>query len=303
MHITKKRLQKYHKIYEKLYEDPFITQGSIAKNTKTARSTVSRYIAEMCEQSMLKGPMLFVKPARNYHEYAAFLEFEQPFLTYRCFKELPHVISGTLNCGKWNMTVISEKPINFPRLQGFHNCLLQNVKGAISLSKVTVLDWNQSMQKIQDALQPPKEKTTLYKEIVNNPWNKKEWTLFDAFKHNTRIKILPIVREYNVRYEAVEKWISQLHQFANVQPAFYPHGLLNYSVSDFLFQSPYQTQLKAILGLLPSTGVFFPVGEYLFSRLFTLSKREEADLFSLLHQLEEKGYFTKFHFAKALFTL
>ena len=302
MRTTERRLQKYHTIYEQLYENPSATQSSIAQNTATARSTVSRCLAEMYEHSILKGPMLFVNPAQNYHEYATFLEFEQPFLTYECFKEFSHVISGTLNCGKWNTTVISEKPINFSRLQGFRTCLLHNVKGATSLSKVEILDWNQSMEKIQDILQPPREKTTLYREISHNPWNKKEWTLFDAFKHNTRVKVLSIVREHNVRYGTVEKWFSHLHQFANVQPAFYPHGLNNYSVSDFLFQSDYQKQLKAILGLLPSTGVFFPVGEYLFSRLFTLSKKEETDLFSLIHQLEEKGYFTKFHFAKALFT-
>ena len=302
MRTTKRRLEKYHTIYEQLYENPSATQSSIAQNTTTARNTVSRYLAEMYEHSMLKGPMLFVKPAQNYRQYAAFLEFEHPLLTYECFKEFPSVISGTLNCGKWNMTVISERSINLPRLQGFQTCLLHNVKGGTSLSKVVVLDWDQSMESISDALQPPKEKTTLYREIVNNPWNKKEWTLFHAFKHNTRIKVLPIVRKHNVRYETVKKWFSHLHQFANIQPAFYPHGLHNYSVSDFLFQSDYQTQLKDILGLLPSTGVFFPVGEYLFSRLFTSSKREEADLFSLIHQIEEKGYFTEFHFAKALFT-
>ncbi len=55
-----KRLPRYHLIYEEMHENPLIPIYQITKRTGIARSTVSRYLEEMYEHSILKGPMLLI---------------------------------------------------------------------------------------------------------------------------------------------------------------------------------------------------------------------------------------------------
>jgi len=278
-----------------------MSQNQIARNTGIPRSSVSRYLEEMYKRSIMKGPQIFVKPAQNYHLYASFCQFEDPYAVYKGLKGLPHVLYRSWNCGRWNMTLISDTLINLPLLKGFQTCIHQGVKSVTYLPKVTTLDWDNSMKKIQQTISTPKKKTTLYEEIPINPWNEQEWILYSEFKDNTRVQALPILRKHKIRYETVEKWISELPQYTTIHTGFYPQEIGNYFASDFLFQSDYHKQLINILGLLPSTSVFFSVGCYLLARLFVLAKREENDLFSLFNQLKGRGYFTDFYFARALF--
>ncbi len=80
----RKSLQKYYRIYEQIYENPLIPSYQISKNTGISRNTISRYLTDMYEHSLIKGPMIFVKPARNWHHYAAFLRFENPTDLHSC---------------------------------------------------------------------------------------------------------------------------------------------------------------------------------------------------------------------------
>ncbi len=73
-----KRLPRYYLVYEEVHKNPFVPIYQITKRTGIARSTVSRYLEEMYERSILKGPLLFLNPAENYHEYVAFVKFENP---------------------------------------------------------------------------------------------------------------------------------------------------------------------------------------------------------------------------------
>ncbi|MBU7046179.1 MAG: hypothetical protein HXS54_07040, partial [Theionarchaea archaeon] len=73
-------------------------------------------------------------------------------------------------------------------------------------------------------------------------------------------------------------------------------------VFDFLFRTEYQKQLADILGMLPSTSLFFSVGPYLMARLSLLSKNEKDELFSFIYSLGEEGYFTDFHQASVVST-
>ncbi len=60
MRGLKKRMLGYHKVYEQLYEYPLLLIREITKNTGISRNTVSRYIHEMYEFSILKGPLIFL---------------------------------------------------------------------------------------------------------------------------------------------------------------------------------------------------------------------------------------------------
>ncbi len=301
MAVKKKRLKNYFKIYGEIYENPSISWSQIRENTGISRSSVYRYLKEMYSNSIMQGPSIFVKPAENYLLCASFCVFRNPCKTYKRLGELPNILFRSLNCGEWNITLTSDRALNFSVLKNFRTCIFQDAKSVTYLPRVTSLNWNQSMERIYTELSPPKEKTSLYEEMPPIPWGVKEWKLFHAFKKNTRVQTLKVVKKCHLRYETFQKWFSELPQVAHIYPAFYPEGIYNYFSSDFLFQSDYHHQLSTILGLLPSTSIFFSVGDYLFARLFVLNKKEEEDLFSLIFMLKEKSYITGFHFAKSLY--
>jgi DNA-binding Lrp family transcriptional regulator len=291
----KKKVPKYHKIYKHLYDDPCIPLYKIAKTTHISRSTVSRYLAEMYELSILQGPMIFVKPAENYHHYAAFLKFDHPLSAYKQFEGFPKVISRSLCSGKWNLMLICQQPMDFSELKGFQDCLVQNIKGVTHFSKVESLDWKHSLTKMHSLIHPPATPTTLYSEIKENSWGEKEWQLFHQFKFDSRKQVMPVLKECKVRYKQYRKWSATLPELTLIQTAFYPEELYNYFIFDFLFCSQYHTQLTDILGLLPCTSIFFSVGDYVMIRLFLLSKSQKDDLFSLILKLGEVGYFTDYY--------
>lgn len=163
------------------------------------------------------------------------------------------------------MLLIREKLLDLSILKGFRQCVHQGVKSVTYLSKVTSLDWDHSIEKMQNALSQPKKKSTLYEEAPSLPWGKREWTLYRKFKHNMREKNLPLLRECGIGFQSYEKWLSEMPAVARIQPAFYPLGINNYFISDFLFESLYHKQLADILGMLPSTSVFFSVNDIALS--------------------------------------
>lgn len=298
----KKKLPKYHKIYAHLYDDPSKPLYKIARATHISRSTVSRYLQEMYDLSILQGPMIFVKPAKNFHQYAAFLKFEHPLSVYEQFEGFPNVIYRSLCSGTWDVMLICEQPMDFSELRGFKDCLVQHVKGVTCLSQVTSMNWKYSINKMYSKITPPRAPTTLYNEIPKNTWEKKEWDLFHQFKLNYRTQVMPVLKECKIRYPNYRKWKKTLSDFTVIQTAFYPEGLQNYFIFDFLFCSRYHVQLMDILGLLPSTSIFFSLGDYMLARLFLLNKSQKDDLFTLILKMGEMRYFSDYHQSVVVYT-
>ena len=300
--INRKVLKGFHKIYEQMYENPFIYQGEISKHTGMGKNRISRYILEMYDRSILLGPMVFLKPAENYFLHAAFCEFQDPCTVYTNLEGFPCVVSRSWNCGKWNIMIVSDMKMDLTLLKGFYRCIYQGSKGVTYLSRVKYLDWGMSMKRIQDVLTLPREKTTLYKMGPPIPWDTADWVFYEELKQNIRTPITPLLKDPRINYRSHLKWIKTVPHYALVQPAFYPQGLHNYFPYVFLFSSDHHQQLMTILGMLPSTGVFFSVGNYLFARLTVLNPGEARELFSLTTKLRKLNYFTEFEGATIIAT-
>jgi hypothetical protein len=297
--ISEKRLEDYYKIYEEIFKEPTKPVQKIAENTGIPKNTVNQYLQKMYKSSILRGPAIFLKPAKNYYQHVYFLAVDDPISVYESFTGSHHTVSVSIGCGQWNSLVISEEVVDFSGLKGSEKCIHQGRKGVTSLSKVNSLDWDQSLENIHSVMSPHDEKSVLYEEILAIHWNTMEWTLYDKFKYNVRAKAESILKECSIGYDQYQKWLTKLSEVAVIQPAFYPAGLGNYSFCDFLFKSQYQKQLATVLGMLPSTSLFFSAGDYLFARL---SVPKKNDLISLILKLKDKGYFTDFHHSRTVLT-
>jgi hypothetical protein len=96
VNVNKKRLNNYSKIYEQIYENPFVSQSTITKKTNILKSSVSRYLKEMYQFSILQGPLICVKPAHTYSPHVYFCQFTMPGATYTNLETCPHLLSRSL---------------------------------------------------------------------------------------------------------------------------------------------------------------------------------------------------------------
>jgi hypothetical protein len=288
--MDKSRKGKVYTLYQLIYEDPLISCVTLAEKTGIPKRKVQKYLTEMYQKSIVKGPHLSVKPAQNYHEYAYFVNVDNPLDVY---KGLKGVVYGNISCGSWNLLVITGDRIEISSLPGFIECILEGRKSATHASKVVVQDFEESLKRI-DAYKLGEEahelEKTLYEEIPLNTWDTEEWTLYRTFRDNIRVDTTQKLKECSISHGKYKTWISSLDQFALIQPCFYPEGLENYYFVDFLFESLYHQQIKDILGLLPSTSLFFSVNDSIFVRLFLLNKKEESSVLALLDEMNCTSY-------------
>jgi len=146
----------------------------------------------------------------------------------------------------------------------------------------------------------PEKKSTVYQEVSCIFWDEKEWKLYFTLWGNIKMQTMPVLREHHISFEKYQKWISQLTDITFIKPLFYPFGVDSYFMIDFLFESVYHRQLASIFGMLPSTSVFFSVGNNFFARLCVLNKKEYNELLSFIHVLGKTGYFTAVYQANVI---
>lgn len=283
---AKKKLEKHFKIYEQIYENPFILRSEIGENTGLSHRTVTRCLDEM--STVIYGPVISLKPALNYREHAYFLHVDNPLSKYEQLFDNSLVTAGL---GRWSLSFTSEKLIDTSKLE-CKECILKKVKGETFLSRVTTLDWDESMRNMHDMLHLPQEKSVLNEKIPLIPWQRWDWAFYRKFRNNVRAPVDPVLEELGISRKWYRRWVSSLFDVANVQPAFYPLGMDKYHTFDFLFRSDYQELLVEILGMLPSTSLFFSVDEYILARLSILNNRELQQLFTFIYKMKREGFFT-----------
>jgi hypothetical protein len=295
-------LYTYCRIYNQVYENPFLTVEDIANLLKMPVPEVAQHVNTMYESSFLLGPVISVKPASNYRMYSSFLKVTDPYTRYRePFKR--SYISKSWTAGTWDFMVITEEKVNFAGIEGVKKCVYQGKKGGTFISKCIHVDWENSMKDILSRMGEPGEEAVFYEEVPSLNWSEKEWMLYHAFRLNARRYSVLVLKELDIDREIYEKWVSSLPEVAYVQPAFYPSGSNVYGALDFLLQSDYQRQTITILGLLPFSGVFFSTGDAVWARLPVRERDDIRNVNTVMGYLKRFGYITDAAMSLAMSTI
>jgi hypothetical protein len=281
-------LYTYHRIYDQLYENPFVPVEDIALTLEMSEADVNTYLDGMYQSTILLGPVISLKPASDYHVYCYFFKTNDPKNLQRSFQE--SVVSTSRGSGNWNVMVITDKEMDF--IAGTGDCIHSGKKGGTFISKVTQLDWDHSLKDISSRIHPPDAKSIAYEEAPPLNWGEKEWMLYHAFRLNVRQDPGPILTKLKIDFEIYQNWLSSLPMAAYTQPAFNPHGFSKCGMFDFLLKSEYQKQIITILGLLPCSCAFFSAGDFLLVRFFLTWPGEAKKVDTTLWYLEKYGYCT-----------
>ncbi len=293
----RKRIDYYYKIFEQIYEDPFLSIYDISRNTGLARNTVAKYLHEMYEKGILRGPSLSMKPASNYGEYVYLLKFTDPLVTMGRLKEFPHVLYNAATCGDWNTVVVTDHLIDFSRLVGFQKTVYQGERGCICTPKAEPLTWDECFKKASDSVKTLALKSEPKQRRLTLPWGQDEWLLFHTFKNNLRQTVTPLLKKIHVRYETYLGWIKTLPNYCSIHTRFYPYG--NCGVLSFVLFTDYDA--RSVFSF-PVTPFMTEVGSQLFISVSVPSFDNLHNLFCTLYDLEAKKIIKTFIQAVVLFT-
>ncbi|MBU7012182.1 MAG: winged helix-turn-helix domain-containing protein [Theionarchaea archaeon] len=296
--ISEKRLKNYHKIYEQIYEDPFVSIADAAENTGLSRSTVSGYLQEMYTYNILTGPSLCMKPHSDYTEYVYLLKFTDPFTVFDGLKEFPCVVSHLTTTGDWNTLLVTNKLLNFSVLKHFRTIVDVNPRGVSRTPKVERTTWDGAFA-LTDELDTSESNYKTLRTSLN--WGSNEWKLFHALKSNLRVKITPLLRKIGIRYEIYKQWKEELNDHCTVHTGFYPEGYKTYMVYCFLFSTPHKKSVESLFHLFPATSFLTDVGDHLLVFANVPISEMSRKLFCTIYTMQAKEVITEFFQSMVLF--
>lgn len=281
-------MRVYHQIYRELYLNPFASTREIGEKLQIPAHSIEKYLEDMYESRILTGPLISLKPTKEYRPHAYFLKVDESLQWYA--EVTGPWVTKCMGYSDWNILVVMEKEVDWTGYRGVRACVYQGVKGPTCITQVTNLEWRKAVTQINEEMVTPIEKTTLYEEGSHLSWGEQEWALYYTFRFNARTH--HDRTECKIYPEHCNTWISHLTEVALVQPAFYLHGLDNYGVLDFLLKSEYQKQIRDILELLPASSGLFSMGERLLARIFFCGKNQWHDVYAIMSALKRHHYFT-----------
>lgn len=287
-----KRMRRYFKIFEQIFHQPTLSLYDLSETTHISRNTVSRYLHDMYDEGMLKGPQIKLIPTTNYREYVYLLRFKNPFQVFEGLRGFPHILYHAMTFGDWNIMAITDRLLDFSQLVGFESVVRQGKRGYTYTPKVQHLTWEQAVKKADTyVLDFSSQREESASRRIGPPltWGRKEWALYHAFKMNIRKKATPILRKLKIRYETYSRWMETLQVHATVHVGYYPDGYEKYLSYCFLLSSDYEESVHTIFSFLPSTPYIIEYGSHLLVFANVISSKISRNLFCTLYDMKRKG--------------
>jgi hypothetical protein len=289
------REQKYYKIYEQIWQDPWRTHRDIARKTKMSRNTVRKYLKNMYAHRTMKGPYLSLKSASNRKEVLYLMQFSDPFSVSERLKGFPHILTCVATYGRWNTMVKTDRFLDFSQLVGFRGIVYEGVQYETHTSKSEYTTWAEGFEQCNNVI----EKFTsglVKKKRVFAPdldWEDTHWNLFHIFRSDLRKKITPTIKKAGLRYEDYTEWRKTLETHCTIHTEFYPAGCIAYTEYCFLFYTDYEEAVKQVLSSFPTTTVFVETGDELFVHVRVLPS-DITRLFQTIYKMKTKEMITDF---------
>ena len=251
--LTGKRcIKHYHRIYEVISTTPTIPFSNLSIRIKLSRNTISKYVKDMYERSIIRGPEIRMKSSPDYKEYVYLMRFSHPASLFTGLKGFPNVLYHAVASGDWNTFVITDRLLDFSQLKGFEKMVYRGVKYTSYTPRTEYITWNDTFEKVYDELiefspRRSEDKTRELAPLLQ--WGEDEWELFHSFKNDFRKSITPILRKTKVRYETYYHWMKSLENHCTIHTGFYPQGYTTYLSHCFLLFSDYEYTVKTIFSL------------------------------------------------------
>ena len=293
---------QYIDIANALREDPFISFSDLSSQITLSRNTISRCLKKMYTDRILIGPQLSVKPHRNYTPYIYLLKISSPYEIFQELKIIPHVKNLVISLGEWNISMLTDRMMDFSTLEGFQKVVFQGKRYEIYSPPIRYTNWEQSFMEIKEKLEGytltvEKRNTGIPPEL---PWGEQEWELYRAMRLNVRQDISPVLQEHSIPYETYQRWKKTVLDHCTVHTGFYPRGLDPYMDFYLLFRTDFIQTVKELFSLFPTTPFIADLDDQILA-VVRIPFCVIGDVSSIIDGMREKGIVEDVHYAVGLF--
>jgi hypothetical protein len=284
------KLERCHRIYEQIYQDPLIPVYEIARNADLSRNTVSKYLHEMLDQTSLLGPYLRMKPTPTYKEYVYLANFSDPKRKFTALNCFPPVLDVVHTFGDWNTLLITNQPLDITRMYGFQGLVLSEYKYSTITPKTEFISWKAAFAKVSRILEDPGPPSQLKREVASLlDWGEDQWKIYSIFNSNIRKVVTTLIKRALVRFETYVKWKEDLDTHCTVHTGFCPRPYSQYTGHWFLLSSWYESLVVKVFGCLPVTPRIVETEHHLLVFVNTMSSSALKRLTDLIVDMKSGG--------------
>jgi hypothetical protein len=284
------KLERCHRIYEQVYQDPLMPVYDIARNSGLSRNTVSKYLHEMLNQTSLLGPYLRMKATPTYREYVYLANFSDPKRKFAALSCFPSVLDVVHTFGDWNTLLVTNQPLDITRMYGFQDLVLSEYKYSTITPKTEFVSWNAAFAKASKILEDPGPPSQLKREVAPHlDWGEDQWKIYSIFNQNMRKTVTTSLKKVLVRFETYVKWREDLNNHCTLHTGFYPRSYNQYTGHWFLFSSSYESLVVEVFSCLPVTPCIVETEHHLLVFVNTVSSSTLKRLTDLVIDMKSGG--------------
>jgi hypothetical protein len=284
------KLERCHRIYEQVYQDPLMPVHIIARNSGLSRNTVSKYLHEMRDQTSLLGPYLRMKPTLTYKEYVYLANFSDPKRKFTALSCFPSVIDVVHTFGDWTTLLVTNQPLDITRMYGFQDLVLSEYKFSTITPKTEFTSWKAAFAKMSMMLEDPGPPSRLKRELAPPlDWGEDQWKIYSILNMNMRTAVTTSLQRVLVRYETYVEWKEDLGMHCTVHTGFYPRSYTRYTGHWFLFSSSYESLVVRVFSCLPVTPCIVVTGHHVLVFVNTVSSSALKRLADLIVDMKSEG--------------
>ncbi|MBU7024989.1 MAG: hypothetical protein HXS40_12580 [Theionarchaea archaeon] len=284
------KLERCHRIYEQVYQDPLMPVYTIARNADLSRNTVSKYLHEMVSQTSLLGPYLRIKPTPTYKEHVYLANFSDPKRKFTALSCFPPVLDVVHTFGDWNTLLITNQPLDITKMYGFQDLILSEYKYSTITLKTEFISWNAAFAKASMILEDPGSPSRLKRELASHlTWGEDQWKIYSIFNQNMRKTVTTSLKKVLVRFETYVEWREDLDTHCTVHTGFYPRSYSQYTGHWFLFSSWYESLVVRVFSCLPVTPTIIETEHHLLVLVNTTSSSILKRLTDLIVDMKTEG--------------
>ncbi len=269
---SKDRCKKYRRIYELFLEAPHIPENDITKIIGGNGYTTKNRVKEATEKGYVSYPQIRKRSYANTKEYVCFLRRKNAF---QLFKQL--ITDDRFNyhaqiTGFCDLWLKSREKIDM------QPSLLEGYSSDCHISCAPHQSWDESIQKMKKKVKTFNKKEYIPKEILKTRWDEYvDWppeydTLFEYFKYSVRNPITPVMKEHHIPSDTIYQFLKDLPRLCTISVAYYPETIYAYDPFLYLIETEYEDFIIDLFSELPTTSLYFKVGDSLFILLY--AKRE-----------------------------
>lgn len=264
---SEEKKKKYRLIFEAFWDNPWISENKLINILGGSKYTTKNRLNEAVSLGYVSNPQARKRAYKKTREMVYFVRNPNPYSLFSDLINEPIISYHAFVLGFCDMWIIADEPIQMDA-----DIVLKGYRSDFHISYPVNRSWKKAIlnihQKIDSFNFEKPEKDFIQDKSENIKWSHDYETLFNYFKFNLRKPRTPVMREYRIPTETIDRFFSDLNRSCTVFTMYYPESLISYEPWLYMIETDYPDFIIELFSELPATSWFFTVDDKLFTFLY-----------------------------------